>query len=332
MKILVLGGSGFVGSNLCRHLLEHGHDVTAMGSRPEVDGPDHERFHYISADTTKEGDWQKVVEDMDAAVNLAGKSIFTIWTDRAKQQIYDSRILTTRNLVAAIPEGKSFVLCSTSAVGLYGDRGDALLTENNEPGDDFLARLAVDWEKEARQAEAKGVRVSLMRFGIVLDRRGGALAKMIPGFKAFAGGPIGSGAQWFPWIHLADVSAAARFLLETPGLEGPFNFTAPYPVRNRELAKTLGHILGRPAFFRVPGFMLKIFLGEFGHVLLSSQRAVPERLTAAGYRFHHPDLETALVNIVLSKSKAPEEKSPLYVCEECGEKNCNCYQQKNDRS
>ncbi len=298
MKILITGGSGFVGSHLSRHLLKHGHEVTALGTRPEFDGPGHDNFHYISADAAKEGDWQKIVGDMDGAVNLAGRSIFTLWTDSVKQEIYDSRIFTTRNLVAAIPDGKPFALCSTSAVGLYGDRGDALLTEESDPGDDFLARLAVDWEKEARQAETKGARVALMRFGIVLEKGGGAMAKMIPAFRAFAGGPIGDGSQWFPWIHMADLTAAARFILETPSAEGPFNFTAPYPVRNRELVKTLGRVLNRPAVFRVPGFLLKTFLGEFGKVLMSSQRAVPEGLTAEGYRFRYPDLETALLDIV----------------------------------
>jgi len=298
MKILITGGSGFVGSHLSRHLLAHGHEVTALGTRPEMAGPEHDNFRYVSADAAREGDWQRLVEDMDAAVNLAGRSIFTFWTDKVKKEIYDSRIETTRNLAAAIPEGKPFVLCSTSAVGLYGDRGDALLTEESDPGDDFLARLAIDWEKEALTAESKGARVALMRFGIILERDGGAMEKMIPAFRAFLGGPLGDGAQWFPWIHLADVMAACRFLLETDSAQGPFNFTAPYPVRNRELVRTLGQVLSRPTVFRAPRFLVKTFGGEFGGVLLSSQRAVPERLTAEGYRFQYPDLETALHDIV----------------------------------
>lgn len=298
MNILITGGSGFVGSHLSRHLLAHGHAVTALGRRPEMDGPDHENFRYVSADTAKEGDWQRLVEDMDAAVNLAGRSIFTLWTDTVRQEIRDSRIATTRNLVAAIPEGKAFTLLSTSAVGFYGNRGDELLAEESDPGDDFLARLAIDWEKEALQAESKGARVALMRFGILLERNGGAMEKMIPAFRAFVGGPLGDGSQWFPWIHMADVAGACRFLLETASAEGPFNFTAPYPVRNRELVRTLGHVLNRPTLFRVPGFVLRTLMGEFGKVLLSSQRAVPERLRAEGYRFRYPDLETALLDIV----------------------------------
>ena len=298
MNIFITGGLGFVGRHLSEALLAGGHRVTAVGRTPNPQGIDHPAFRYCAADTTLTGDWQAEVPDHEAVVNLAGKSIFTRWTDQAKRQIYDSRILTTRNLVAALPEGRETILCSTSAVGYYGDRGEDVLTEDSPPGDDFLAEVGQDWEKEALAAEKKGARVVLPRFGIVLDRDGGALANMIPAFRLFVGGALGSGRQWFPWIHMNDLVAALRFLIDTPSLEGPFNCSAPEPVRNAELAKTLGRKLHRPAGMPAPAFLIKLVLGEFGQVLLGSQRAVPQKLTEAGFTFQHPDLDAALDEIL----------------------------------
>ena len=298
MNVFITGGSGFVGRHLAEALLQDGHRVTAVGRRPDLQGSDHPAFRYLAADTTRAGDWQAALQAHDAVVNLAGQSIFTRWTDRAKQQIYDSRILTTHNLVAALPEGRETILCSTSAVGYYGDRGEDALSEEAPPGDDFLARLGQDWEREALVAEAKGARVVLPRFGIVLARGGGALARMLPAFRCFLGGPLGSGRQWFPWIHADDLVAALRFLIDTPALRGPFNCTAPAPVRNRELARILGRRLHRPSSLPAPAFMIKLVLGEFGQVLLGSQRALPEKLTAAGFTFQYPDLDAALAEIL----------------------------------
>jgi uncharacterized protein len=298
MNIFITGGLGFVGRRLSKTLLEGGHHVTAVGRTPDPQGIDHPAFRYIAADTTLAGDWQAEVADHEAVVNLAGKSIFTPWTNKAKQEIYDSRILTTRNLVAALPQDRETILCSTSAVGYYGDRGEDILTEDQPSGDNFLAEVGRDWEAEALAAGKKGARVVLPRFGIVLDRDGGAMAKMIPAFRMFVGGALGSGRQWFPWIHLNDLVAALCFLIETPGLRGPFNCSAPEPVRNAELAKTLGRKLHRPACMPAPAFMIKLVLGEFGEVLLDSQRAVPAKLTAAGFTFQYPDLEAALGEIV----------------------------------
>jgi len=298
MNIFITGGLGFVGGHLSKAFLESGHQVTAVGRTPDPQGIDHPAFRYIAADTTLAGDWQAEVPDHEAVVNLAGKSIFTPWTNKAKQEIYDSRILTTRNLVAAFPEDRETILCSTSAVGYYGNRGEDVLTEDQPSGDNFLAEVGRDWEAEALAAEKKGARVVLPRFGIVLDRDGGAMAKMIPAFRMFVGGALGSGRQWFPWIHMNDLVAALRFLVETPGLRGPFNCSAPEPVRNAELAKSLGRKLHRPACMPAPAFLIKLVLGEFGEVLLDSQRAVPGKLTAAGFTFQYPDLDTALEEIV----------------------------------
>ncbi len=302
MKVFITGVTGFVGTHLAKSLLDAGHEVTGIGTRPRQKRIEHERFCYISADATRAGEWQDAVRKSHGAVNLAGASIFKWWTESHKKKMHDSRILTTRNLVEAIPaqteSGKPFTLLSTSAVGYYGDRGNEILTEDSAPADDYLAELSKAWEAEAMHAEKKGARVALMRLGIVLGKKGGAMEKMIPAFRMYVGGPLGDGSQWFPWIHISDLVGAAGFLLEKEDLSGHFNFTAPNPVRNRTLSKTLAALLNRPAFFRTPGFMIKFVLGELGDVMLYSQRVVPERLGEAGYEYTFPDIRSALAAIV----------------------------------
>jgi hypothetical protein len=294
MHVFITGSSGFVGSHLVSVLLEKGHRVTGMARHPSSAFPDHPEFRFVEGDGTEEGKWQEAVREADAVVNLAGVSIFRRWSEKTKKAIYDSRILTTRNLVAALPEKKEVILCSTSAVGFYGPRGEEPVDESASAGDDFLAGLSVDWENEALAAEKKGARVVIDRFGIVLGKNGGAFANMLPAFRMFVGGPIGSGRQWFPWIHLDDLLSAHLFVLENPDAKGPVNFTAPNPVRNQELADSLGKVLGRPSFFRVPGFVLKTAAGEFGEVLLKGQYVVPKRLLDMGFSFRYPELEGAL--------------------------------------
>jgi uncharacterized protein len=299
MKIFITGGSGFVGTNLAFCLLENGHSVIAVGTSSAHKVIQHDRFHYISADTTIKGDWQDEIKSVDAVINLAGKNIFKRWTDTYKDQIYTSRILTTRNLVESIADRKDIIFCSTSAVGYYGDRSDEVLKEDALPGDDFAAKVCRDWEKEAFQAQAKGVRVAAMRFGVVLGKNGGALAKMVPTFKSFAGGPLGSGLQWFPWIHMDDLIDAIIFILENPDLKGPVNFCSPNPVRNREFAGALGQVLSRPSVMRTPAFMIRLIMGEMGNSLMSSQRAIPDKLLKQGFKFQYPDINRALHNLVL---------------------------------
>ena len=298
MKYLITGGTGFVGRHLSNFLLKRGHEVIAVGLRATPDIAQQETFRYISADTSQQGDWQDAVNEADAVYNLAGKTIFKRWTESYKQLIYDSRILTTRNIVDALPKNKQITLCSTSAVGYYGNRNDETLTEDSTGGDDFLATVGIDWETEAFKAEQKGIRIVTARFGIVLGKGGGAMAKMVPAFKSFTGGPLGSGMQWFPWIHMADLLSALMFVVENKDIKGHVNFTAPNPIRNRDLAKTLGNVLNRPAFLPAPGFMIRLVMGEFGNTLLASQRAVPEKLLKHGFAFRFVELEDAIRDIV----------------------------------
>jgi uncharacterized protein (TIGR01777 family) len=298
MKIFITGGSGFIGSNLSEYLLNRGHKVCAVGRSADQHRIRHEDYRYITADTTRPGKWQKEVEESEAAINLTGATIFKRWTANYKKMIYNSRILTTRHVVAALPEGRNITLCSASGAGYYGNRNDDILKEDEDVGRDFLAGVSRDWEKEALQATAKGVRVAVMRFGVVLGKNGGALAKMIPVFKMFVGGSLGSGNQWFPWMHLEDLMAAILFIIEHQDVSGPLNFCAPNPVRYRELAKTLGEVLGRPSFMPAPAFMIRLAMGEFGDVFLGSQRIVPDRLLSYGFAFQYPDIKGAIQAVV----------------------------------
>lgn len=299
MKIAVTGASGFVGRALSRLLLDTGHAVTGLGTsktHPLQSAPE---FTWISADTIHAGDWQAAVADADAVINLAGRTIFKRWSRSYKAQIVDSRLQTTRHVVSAMA-GKGKVLLSTSAVGYYGSRGDEVLDEDAGPGTDFLARLSVDWEQAALDAERHGVRVVIMRFGVVLGDGGGALAQMLPAFRMFAGGPLGKGRQWFSWIHMADLLAAVQFLLDNQHLRGPYNFCAPGVVRQKKFARALGKVLGRPAVVPAPALALRMMMGEMAGVLLASQQVRPERLTADGFSFRFPDVDSALADLVVS--------------------------------
>jgi len=300
MKILITGGTGFVGSFLTARLVRDGHEVTIlirsedeakMGSRDAL---------FLVGNPTAPGRWQEKIGNFDAIINLAGASIFSRWTVEQKRIIRESRISTTKNLVesiVAVP-GRAVTLLSTSAVGYYGFHGDEELAEEATPGDDFLALVARDWEAEALKARQKGARVCITRFGIVLGTNGGALGQMLPLFRMFLGGPIGSGRQWFSWIHAQDLVEAFCFLLNHKELSGPFNVCSPRPVTNRDLARAIGKALHRPSLLPAPGFMIRLMLGEFGSVILQGQRVVPRRLLENGFVFQHPEIDGAIASIV----------------------------------
>jgi len=301
MKVFLTGGTGFVGKTLTHQMLSQGHDVTvltrsAKGAPAVPDG-----VTLVEGDPTRPGEWQERVADRDVIINLAGASIFKRWTQKTKKEILESRVLTTRNLVAALSGAGSrgAVLISTSAIGYYGFHGDEELQEESPPGDDFLAHVAREWESAALEAERFGVRVCCCRFGIVLGRNGGALAQMLPMFRKGLGSPLGSGNQWVSWIHDQDLVRIYLFLMDQPEASGPVNCTAPHPVTNREMTRLIGEVLGKPTFMpSVPGFMVKMLMGEFGSVLLAGQRVLPRKLTDWGFQFQFPTMKQALTDLL----------------------------------
>ncbi len=287
-----------MGTNLSRAFIRAGHQVTILSRSEKPSKGLPAGVSVVTGDPARPGKWQESVSGHDLLINLAGASIFKRWDARYKQLLRDSRMLTTRNLVDAIPEGQGITLLSTSAIGYYGFTSDEELDENSPRGTDFLAQLAADWEMEALRAGKKGGRVVTMRFGVVLGRDGGALEQMIMPFRFFVGGPLGRGEQWFSWIHIDDLCAAGLFVASDPRIGGPVNFTAPGPVRNRELARTIGKVMRRPSFMPAPGLMISLILGEFGTVILKGQRVLPRVLQAKGFRFSFPDMESALRDLL----------------------------------
>jgi uncharacterized protein (TIGR01777 family) len=299
MKILISGSHGLVGTALMKSLEPEGHEVFrlvryAPSSDAEIEwSPD--RYSIALAR----------IEGFDAVVNLAGESIAEgRWTEDKKQRIRESRVKGTKLLGDALANltnpPKTFICAS--AIGYYGNRGDEILTETSAPGDDFLAKVCVEWEKATALAKEKGIRVLNTRFGVILDAHGGALAKMLPPFRAGLGGKIGSGKQWMSWIELDDVVGALKFALTNEALSGPVNFVAPNPVTNAEFTNTLGKVLSRPTLIPIPAFGVRLLFGEMGEaLLLAGQRVAPKRLMTEGYQFQYPQLEEALRH-VLAKS------------------------------
>jgi hypothetical protein len=299
MKVFMTGGTGFVGAYLSRELGQAGHTITILTRRERPPSPDQPGISFLAGDPTQAGPWMAAVPEHDWIINLAGASIFNRWTEALKKEIMESRVRTTRNLVTAVAEGDlNQLFCSTSAIGYYGPRGEEDLTEASAPDHSFLGELARNWEAEALKAQGLGIRVVITRFGIVLGKDGGALGQMAPLFKKFLGGPLGSGLQWFSWIHQKDHARAFQFIQEHGEIAGPVNFTAPNPVRNRDLATALGRVLHRPSFITAPEFMVRLIMGEFGETLLTGQKVFPRRLLDAGFNFNFPTLEGALADLL----------------------------------
>ena len=301
MKVFVTGGTGFVGTILTRGLVARGHQVTILTRSVSKEMALPQGASILEGNPTEGGPWQEEVAEHDIVINLAGASIFRRWTDDTKKAIQDSRILSTQNLVEALSarSGKETLFFSTSGVGYYGPHGDEELDEESPPGDGFLASVTGQWEAEALKAQRFGVRVFLCRFGMVLGLGGGALAKMIPLFKWCLGSALGSGRQWVSWIHEQDLVNIYLFLIDTKDVSGLINFTAPYPVSNEEMTRLLGEALKRPTFMPpVPGFMIRLLMGEFGSVLLEGQRVIPRELLGKGFQFQFPNLREALGDLL----------------------------------
>ena len=298
MRVAVTGATGTIGSALVEELLARGDEVVAL-SRDPVRAREKlgERISSVRwANPAAEPAPADALSGCDAVVHLLGEPVDQRWSDEAKEAIRNSRVFGTRYLVAGIrdAEPRPRVLVSQSATGWYGARGDESLDESEPAGDDFLAQVVRDWEGEARAAEELGLRVALMRTGVVLSPSGGALGKMITPFKLGVGGPVAGGDQYVPWVHLEDVVGGIVCALEDERVRGPINLTAPDPATNRDLSKALGRVLRRPAFMPVPGFAVKLMYGEMSSIVTTGARVVPGRLAEIGYRFRRPDLEDAL--------------------------------------
>ena len=286
MRVAVTGATGMIGRAVVDALTSRGDEVTPLSrstnwKQPKAEPPPLD-----------------ALRGRDAVVHLLGEQIAQRWTDDAKREIRESRILATRNLVSALAElpdaERPRVLISQSGAGRYGHRGDERLDESAAGGDDFLAQVCAGWEAEALRAGELGMRVVVNRTGVILSDAGGALEKMLPFFKAGIGGPVAGGKQYVPWVHLDDVVGAILFELDTEAAGGPVNLTAPEPVTNRELSKALGRVLRRPAFAPVPALAVKALYGEMASIVTTGQRAVPAQLEELGYRHRQPELEAAL--------------------------------------
>lgn len=308
MKVTITGATGTIGRALVAELTGRGDEVTALsrdadraartlGAKANAAGGD--RLQTVAwADPKASPPPRDALRGRDGVVNLLGEPIAQRWTDEAKREIRESRILSTRNLVAALgelaPPERPRVLVSQSGVGWYGPRGAAPMDESQPAGTSFEAGLTVAWEAEARKAEELGMRVVITRSGVVLSDSGGALEKMLPFFKLGIGGPVAGGKQYLSWVHLDDVAGALAFALDTDAAVGPLNVTAPAPTTNAEFSKALGRVLKRPAFLPVPAFAIKALYGEMAVIVTSGANVVPARLQELGYRFRQPALEPAL--------------------------------------
>ncbi len=301
MRVVITGGSGLIGRALASELVERGDQVVVTTRSPEgVDGlPD--TVEVAAWDTESSALVEAAIGDADAVVHLVGEGIGDgRWTASRRRRIRESRVRSTAVLAQALERlgGRPATLIQGSAVGYYGSRGDERLTEASDAGDGFLADVCKEWEEAAAGVEEAGIRRAILRTGVVLSSEGGALPRMALPFKLFAGGPVGGGDQWVPWIHIADEVGAILHLLDRSEARGPFNLTAPEEITNRELSKAIGRALHRPSFLPAPAFALKIALGDMSRLLLDSQRVAPEALATSGYAFEHPRIEAALADLL----------------------------------
>jgi len=299
MRVLVSGASGAIGTAVCDALLARGDEVAGLSRDPERARQGNPRVGWHAWDASLERPPEEAFDGVEAVVNLVGEPINQRWTDTAKARIRESRITATRNLVAAMLAAPRIpdVLVSQSAVGYYGDRGEQIVDESTAPGSSFDAQVCVDWEAAAEEVIAGGVRLVIMRTGLLLTREAGLLGELLLPFKLGVGGPVAGGRNYMPWISLADEVGLFLWALDTEAASGAYNATSPNPVTNREFSKALGRALHRPAVVPVPKLALKLRLGgELGEVATGGQRALPRRAMDAGYAFRLPDIDAALAD------------------------------------
>lgn len=302
MKYFITGGTGFIGSHLLSHLTRGSNEIVLLTRSPSRTEQRHSSaVRYVHGNPYEEGAWQKEIDGADVVINLVGKNVFEQrWNKTVKRHILHSRILPTKNIVAAISRAakKPDVLISASAVGFYGDRQNEIITEESSGGNDFLADVVRQWEGAALAAEQFGIRVAIPRIGLVLEKSGGMIKKMLLPFRLYAGGPIGSGKQFLPWVHMDDVVRGLLYPVEKRNFRGIYNLVSPNPVTMKEFARAFGRELRRPSWVPVPSFVLTALYGEGGKVILSGQRALPKHLEESGYQFSCTDLRDALRDIL----------------------------------
>lgn len=298
MNYFILGGTGFIGGFLIKFLLDQGENITALvrdESKIKTTSP---KLRLIKGDPLKQGGWQQEMVKSDVIINLVGSPVMTNWTEQAKKIIISSRVDSTGNIVEALKDTSPKTFICANAVGYFGPRGDELIDDHQGPGTGFLSEVAVKWQEAAMKAAKSGHRVVISRFPAVLGPDGGALAEMLPVFKLGLGGKLGSGKQWFPWVHILDLARALHFLSQKNDINGPVNVCAPKPVTNEEFTRALGRALHRPTVFKVPGFALKLRFGQVAGMLLAGQRCIPKVLDKAGFDFKFKEIDQALEDIV----------------------------------
>ncbi len=303
-KIIVTGATGLIGKKLCMELIKSGNEISVFTRDPErAKSVINDAKEYVNWDYETSEKWEEYLNGKNAVIHLAGESIAGMrWNSNYKKSIFNSRIISTRKLVNAIEkvEQKPSIFISASAVGYYGNAGNDELTESSKNGNDFLAEVCNDWELEAEKVEQFNLRSVSVRTGIVLDKESGALKKMLLPYKLFLGGSLGSGNQWFPWIHIDDLINIYLYILNNSSVDGPINASSPNPVTMKVFSKKLGKILHRPSFFNVPLFALKIAIGEAAESVVASQRVIPEKLLKNGFKFKFEKIDGALKDLLKS--------------------------------
>jgi uncharacterized protein (TIGR01777 family) len=306
MKTIISGGTGLIGSKLARNLAWEGHDVVVLSRNPASAPSFPEEVQVVEWDAKTPTGWGSIVNQADAIINLAGESIAgngffpRPWTPERKMSILSSRINAGEAIVQAIQDAhrKPSILIQASAIGYYGPLDDTIVNEHNPAGSDYLARTCLEWENSTLAVEELGVRRVITRLGIVLTMKGGAFPRLMLPFRFFAGGPIGTGNQYYSWIDIEDVCDAFRYLVSHEEARGIYNLTAPHPVTNRDFSRILGKVMGRPSFFRIPRFAFEFMFGEVATVVVDGQRVLPERLNSLGFTFQFPKLEMAVRDLL----------------------------------